>query len=111
MVNRYMHSIIKDDRKISIGDPKIYNENKKQYRLRTNIYSIRNLLDVGGIYASRSETNNRVHHNLTEMNSKLLQCIQRHEHLIEIDLANSQFAFLAHWMQEERIDTSDFRLF
>ena len=53
-------------------------------------------LEKRAFYASRHETNDRLNSNITNMPSILFEEIMRQNRLVQLDLANSQFAILSH---------------
>lgn len=75
-----------------------------------SIYYTRQLFDIDNniIYANRNETNNRLDTNLTNLKSELWEYLTLdNEKLVEIDIANSQFAILANIM---KVDDSFYEL-
>lgn len=62
-------------------------------------------------WAKRVECNKRLHTNFTEMPSPLFEELCRQNNLIQIDLSNSQFCFMAQMLPAKFVETEDGRLF
>lgn len=71
-----------------------------------------NNLEKRAFYASRHETNDRLNSNITNMPSILFEEIMRQNRLVQLDLANSQFAILSHLYKDTDIgQKEDFKKF
>lgn len=92
-------SLIKDGGSFFLMNLQVYTAMKKDWVEDYNEECICKL-EQGIITASRNETNNRLDSNFTNMDSRLLQIILEDNGLIQIDLANSQFAILANLLPE-----------
>lgn len=92
-----------------------YMENETNFLTRkvNNIYNsyseVITKLDKKYYYANRNFTNNRLDTNITSMCSEFMQVIKEDNDLVELDMANSQFAILSHILPD--LDTIDYRLF
>lgn len=98
--------LIHDKKKYFIGDVESYVQTKRSYTRDSYRYSIENLC-AGVLYARRAQTNNRLHHNLTELPKPLLYIIKVANDLVEVDMRNSQYALLAYALQEDNVNTED----
>jgi len=86
--------------KITIADRRLYEQVKRETMLFSYHRTVRRLLN-GYFYCDRNETNNRLDHNYTTLPGFILDVIKKENDLVEIDLGNSQFAFLADWMRKD----------
>src|SRR5690606_20691072 len=82
---------------------------KKISVLQAYTDSINKLYDKK-IYGKRNNTNNRLDTNLTNMAKILVKDICERNDLVQLDLCNSQFAILSHYL-EDRLCTNDFKAF
>jgi hypothetical protein len=98
--------LIQDKKKYFIADVESYVQTKRSYTRDSYQYSIESLC-AGVLYARRAHTNNRLHHNLTELPKPLLHVIKLANDLVEIDMRNSQYALLAYALQEDNVNTED----
>lgn len=83
-----------------------------QMRLSYFIYH-QNIIEnfkMGNFYVNRNDTNNRLDTNLTNMYSPLVDEICRQNGLVQIDISNSQFAFLS-WILKTELNSDDFKTF
>lgn len=105
-------SVIKDGRNYYLDTIDNFINQKRWNILVYYKHSIQGLI-AGNYYASRNLTNNRLDHNFTAMSKVLLKEIMNANDLVEIDLRNSQFAFLAHWIKtnHEYQNKQDFKRF
>lgn len=105
-------SVIKDGRNYYVDTIDNFISQKRKNILRYYNHSIKELC-ARNYYANRNMTNNRLDHNFTSISKVLLKEIKDANELVEIDLRNSQFAFLAHWVKgkAEYQDSSDFKMF
>ena len=108
--------LAKKDNKILVQDKGNFHiEEEKSFMTRkvNNIYSsymeVIKKLDKKYYYASINYTNNRLDTNITSMCSEFMKVIKDDNDLVELDMANSQFAILSHIMPD--LDTIDYRLF
>lgn len=83
---------------------------KRIISIQINHTMVISALKYGNYYANRNKKNKRLDTNLTNMYSSFVDCICAENGLIQIDITNSQFAFLAMVLKEE-LDCDDFRLF
>ena len=102
-------SLIKDGSSFFLMNLQVYTAMKKDWVEDYNEECIYKL-DHRIITASRNETNNRLDSNFTNMDSRLLQIILEDNNLVQIDLANSQFAILANLLPET-LSSKDTELF
>lgn len=105
-------NVIQDKNKFIIAKVDSYlltKQNNTWFRYATAIKK----LSMGKVYANRNDTNNRLDHNLTSLAKPILKIIKEENDLVEIDLANSQFAILAYLMENDSdfISTEDFEQF
>lgn len=86
---------------------------KKKGNIRFNYESTIANLENGEYYVNRNSTNQRLDNVLTCTSKILLEVIKADNNLGEIDLANSQFAFLSNKMQQDPSfkPTDDFNTF
>lgn len=82
---------------------------KKISVLQAYTDSINKLYDKK-IYGKRNDTNNRLDTNLTNMAKILIKDICEKNDLVQLDLCNSQFAILSHYL-EDNLGTNDFKAF
>lgn len=109
-------NLAKEEGKILVQDKgNYYIEDEVKFITRkvNNIYSsyveVIRKLDKNYYYASRNFTNNRLDTNITSMCSEFMQVIKEDNDLVELDMANSQFAILSHILPD--LGTDDYRLF
>ncbi len=105
-------NLIKHKNKFVIADLETYIAQKK-FNVSIRYKSSIKRFKPETIFVSRNETNNRLDNNLTSLGKPLLKIIKEDNHLVEIDLANSQFAILAYMMQQDQdfTSTADFEMF
>jgi len=94
------YNLIQDGNNFYIDDLDRYIENKKG-NMRLFSYATINKLKKRIFNTTRNTTNNRIDSNFTVMSKSLLKVIKEDNNLVEIDLYNSQFAILAHWLKKE----------
>lgn len=99
-------SLIQDGDKIFVLKVDDFLKQKREHRYQAYVYSVQALIN-GHFYAHRAKTNGRLHTNFTELPKCLLKVIKEDNDLVEIDLANSQYALLAYMLTEYRINTPD----
>ena len=96
--------LIQDKRKVIIANKDKYIEQKKvrvKYSYNRHIENFSNRQ----FYAGRNDTNNRLDSNITSLPSVLLQFITLDgEPIVNLDLSNSQFVFLAKLIEEGMFD-------
>lgn len=110
-IANYNHeTLIQDGKNFYIGGKEQFLEYKKRNLYLSYTDSIERL-KTGDLYAKRNKTNGRLDTNFTNMPSFILKEIMKQNDLVQIDLANSQFAILSHMMEKEGYDTKDFNLF
>lgn len=103
-------TLIKDGKNYYIGGKEQFLAYKKNNMLNSYLDAIERLKE-GDLYAKRNEVNGRLDTNFTNLPNFMLKTIMEDNDLVSIDLANSQFAILAHRMEKEGYDTPDFTLF
>ena len=103
-------TLIQDKKNFYIGGREQFIEYKKRNMLNSYIDAIERLRE-GDVYAKRNGTNGRLDTNFTNLPTFLMKEIMRQNDLVSIDLANSQFAILAHKMEKQGIDSEDFTRF
>ena len=90
------HDLIQFKDKCYIDEPGSFMENKSRQLKITycqNVFNIKNKL----FYCSRNDTNNRLDYNLTGLKKELFEKLRFDgERLIELDIANAQFAIAAY---------------
>lgn len=94
------YNLIQDGDNFYIDDLDRYIENKKN-NMRLFSHTTINKLKKGIFNTGRNATNNRLDSNFTAISKSLLKVIKEDNNLVEIDLCNSQFAILAHWLKKE----------
>lgn len=97
IADKYGMTLICDDGEYIIDFPDIY-LSKKSLRLRISYYDAIHRFQNREFYAKRNSTNHRLDSNLTSFPSILLPYLKygkQKEHLVSIDLKNSQFTILA----------------
>ena len=105
-------SLIQDGLKYYIDDIEDYISNKRQNIRWDYTCTIENLKN-GFYFINRNCTNHRLDYIFTFTPKILLSVIKNDNDLIEIDLANSQFAILSHLIKNDSafIPTDDFNIF
>lgn len=99
-VKKEGYNLIQDGNNFYIDDLDRYIENKKD-NMRLFSHATISKLKKGIFTTGRNSTNNRLDSNFTVMSKSLLKVIKEDNNLVEIDLCNSQFAILAHWLKQE----------
>lgn len=92
-----------------IERPEQFIKNRKVSTLIYHANLIENL-KMGYYRAERNSTNNRLDTNITNMYSPMVDLICRDNELIQIDITNSQFAFLSMALREQ-LNNDDFKAF
>jgi hypothetical protein len=92
-----------------IERPEQFIKNRKVSTLIYHANLIKNL-KLGYYRAERNSTNNRLDTNITNMYSPMVDLICRDNELIQIDITNSQFAFLSMALREQ-LNSDDFKAF
>lgn len=111
IAKRQCSTLFKDDNKYYITSKPYFEEVKKQNVFNSYSNSIERLR-AEDFVASRNETNNRLDTNFTNMPSIFVKQIMSDNNLVQIDLANSQFALLSYHLEKNKLlDTEDFKLF
>lgn len=105
--DRKYESLIQDGKKYYVGGQEQFLEYKKNNVLHSHLDAIERLR-IGDLYAKRNDTNGRLDTNFTNLPSYLMEEIMKQNDLVQIDLANSQFAILAYMMDKEGYDTEDY---
>ena len=108
--DRKYESLIKDGNKYYVAGQEQFLEYKKR-NMHVSYMDAIDRLEQGDLYAKRNETNGRLDTNFTNLPSFLMKEIMKDNNLVQIDLANSQFAILSHMMEKEGYDTEDFNKF
>lgn len=103
--------LVHDGKKIYMLDPDYFIEEQKNFIQMSWTTCIDNLKDESTLYGKRNSTNNRLDTNFTNMSSELYEAILEHNEMEEMDLMNSQPAFLAHVLEESGISGEDVELF
>lgn len=101
--------LIKDGKRYVIDSLEAHIAKKKD-SLRISYSNAILDLKMNKLRATRNTTNNRLDTNITNLCADLTDEICNNNNLIQIDLNNSQFALLSHWLTGT-LDTSDFKLF
>lgn len=92
--------LIEDKRKIIIHDKETY-VNRKKHQVRFSYMMQIEKISTRTFYAKRNDTNSRLDSNLTNIASVLIPFLTLDgEQLVGLDLANSQFVFLASLIEE-----------
>lgn len=103
--------LFKDDNSYYITTKSFFEQWKKNEIYNSYANCIERLR-AGDFKASRNTTNNRLDTNFTNMPSVFVKQIMSDNNLVQVDLANSQFALLAYKIEKEgELDTEDFSLF
>ncbi|MFZ4106166.1 hypothetical protein [Flavobacterium sp.] len=102
-------SLIKDDGRCGLAEPKNFLHNKKQSIGYSYLNSLVRL-QRKDFKAERNPTNKRLDTNFTNMSSLLVDEICLQNDLVQIDLSNSQFAILSNVLKE-RLHSDDFEQF
>lgn len=95
MANQYGVQVILNKKKLYVMPAQDFLKMKK-VSIKLSYTDAVNKLNKGFLFAARNTTNNRLDTNITSFCKKLLQPIIEDNDLVQLDLANSQFAFFAH---------------
>ena len=99
---KYGTDFIKDGSKFYLRNIDTFLVKKKKNIAFSNLYAIEKLRTQDFFMKRFGRSKNaRLSHNFTSIKGELLQCIMEENGLTELDISNSQFAFLAAVMDED----------
>lgn len=107
--NEYKTLLIQDEKVCYLMSEEDFIEMKKE-ALAVSYKGVINNFEKKYFQASRNNTNHRLDTNLTSMANTLSDELMKQNDLIQFDMANSQFALLAHVL-EGQLDTEDYYRF